>query len=38
MRSTFAIFMSHIMRLPQIVTLRGCEERIGAQRGTNVAP
>jgi len=24
--------------LPQIVTLRGCEERMGDQRGTKVAP
>ena len=36
MRSVSAIFMSHseaITCLPQIVTLRGCEERMGPQRG-----
>jgi len=41
MRSASAIFMSRteaITCLPQIVTLRGCEERMGAQRGTKVAP
>jgi len=41
MRSAAAIFMSHtkaITCLPQIVTLCGCEERMGAQRGTKVAP
>jgi len=41
MRSASAIFMSRteaIACLPQIVTLRGCEERIGDQRGTKVAP
>jgi len=37
MRSASAIFMSHteaITCLPQIVTLHGCEERMGDQRGT----
>ena len=41
MRSASAIFVSHteaIMCLPQIVTLRGCEERMGDQRSTKVAP
>ena len=41
MRSASAIFMSRteaITCLPQIVTLRGCEERMGDQRGTKVAP
>jgi len=40
-RSTSAIFMSHteaITCLPKIVTLRDCKERMGAQRGTKVAP
>jgi len=40
MRSASAIFMSRtevIMCLLQIVTLRGCEERMGDQRGTKVA-
>ena len=40
MRSATAICMSHteaIMCPPQIVTLRGCEERMGDQRGTKVA-
>ena len=39
MRSASAICMSHteaIMCLPQIVTLHGCEERMGDQRGTKV--
>ena len=39
--SAILILMSHteaIMYLPQIVTLHSCEERIGAQRGTKVAP
>ena len=41
MRSASAIFMSRteaITCLPQIITLRGCEERMGDQRGTKVAP
>jgi len=41
MISASAIFMSHteaIVCLPQIVTLRGCEERMGDQRDTVVAP
>ena len=41
MRSDLVIFMSHteaIKCLPQIVILRGCEERMGDQRGTKVAP
>ena len=40
MRSASAIFMSRteaILCLPQIVTLHGCEERMGIQRGTKVA-
>ena len=40
MRNGSAIFMSHneaIMCLSQIVTLRGCKERMGAQKGINVA-
>ena len=40
MRSTSVIFMSHteaITFLPQTVTLGGCEERMGDQRGTKVA-
>ena len=40
MRSALAIFMScteAIMCLPQIVNLRGCEERMRAQRGTKIA-
>ena len=41
MRSASAIFVSHteaIACLPQIVTLHGCEERMGNPRGTKVAP
>jgi len=41
MRSASVIFMSQteaITCLPQIVTLCGCEERMGDQRGTKVAP
>ena len=41
MRSASVAFMSHteaIMCLPQIVTLRSCEERMEDQRGTKVAP
>ena len=41
MRSASVIFMSHtetITCLPKIVTLRGCEERMGDQRSTKVAP
>ena len=41
MGSASVIFMSHaeaITCLPQIITLCGCEERMGAQRGTKVAP
>ena len=41
MRSASAIFMScteAITCLPQIVILQGWEERMGAQRGTKVAP
>ena len=41
MRNASEIFMSHteaITCLPHIVTLCGCEERMGNQRGTNVAP
>ena len=41
MRSALAILISHteaIMCLPKIVTLHGCEERMGNQRGTKVAP
>jgi len=41
MRSASAIFMSRTEAITcpvQIVTLRGCEERMGAQRGTKVAP
>jgi len=41
MRSASAIFMSRTEAttcLPQIITLCGCEERMGAQRGTKVAP
>ena len=41
MRSASAIFMSlteAITCLPQIVTLCSCEERMGDQRGTKVAP
>ena len=41
MRSALAICMSHteaITYLLQIVTLSGCEERMGYQRGTKVAP
>ena len=41
MRSASTIFMSRteaIMCLLQIVTLSGCEERMGAQRGIKVAP
>ena len=40
-RSASAICMScteTITCLPQIVTLRGCEERVGNQSGTKVAP
>ena len=40
-RSASATFMScneAIMCLPQIITLRGCEESMGDQRGTKVAP
>ena len=36
MRSASAIFVSHteaIMCLPQIVTLRGCEEKYGRSKG-----
>jgi len=41
MRGASVIFMSRIEAvacLPQIVTLRGCEERMGDQRGTKIAP
>ena len=41
MKTASAIFMScteAITCLPQIVTLSGCEERMGDQRGTKVAP
>ena len=41
MRSASAIFMSRteaIMCLPQIVTLRGFEEKMGDQKGTKVSP
>jgi len=41
MRNASVIFMSRtkaIMCLPQIVTLRVCEERMGDQRGIKVAP
>ena len=41
MRNAFAIFISHteaITCLPQIVTLRSCEERMGDQSGTKVSP
>jgi len=41
MKSASAIFMSRtkaITCLPQIVTLRGCEERMGDKRSTKVAP
>ena len=41
MRSASAIFMSRteaITCLPQVITLRGYEERMGDQRGTKVAP
>jgi len=41
MRSASAIFMScteAITCLPQIVTVRGCEETMGVQGGTKVAP
>ena len=41
MKSALAIFMSRteaITCLPQIVTLHSCEERMGDQRGTKVAP
>jgi len=41
MKSASVIFMPRteaITCLPQIVTLCGCNERIGAQRGTKVAP
>jgi len=41
MRSASVIFMSRteaIMCLPQIVTLHSCEERMGDQKGTKVAP
>ena len=42
MRSASAIFMScteAIMRLPQTVTyIHSCREKVGAQRGTKVAP
>jgi len=40
MRSASVIFMSRteaIMCLQQIITLQGCEERMGDQRGTKVA-
>ena len=39
MRSTSALLMSYteaVMCLPQIVTLRGCEERMRAQKDTKV--
>jgi len=41
MKSASSIFMSStevITCLPQIITLCGCEERMGDQRGTKVAP
>ena len=41
MRSASVIFMSHteaIICLPQISSIHGCEEKMGAQRGTKVAP
>ena len=41
MKSASVIFISRTEAItcpPQIVTLRGCEERTGAQRGVKVAP
>ena len=41
MKSASVIFMSRteaIMCLPQIITLCGCEERMGDQMGTKVVP
>jgi len=37
MRSASTIFMSCTEAIPQIITLQGCEEKLGDQRGTKVA-